>query len=125
MTKTASSTTIMTDPAADTKKQTISKDDAPTDPKTEAIQAALNWYRATFGDNPILFPIGLITVPTLYVWGDEDFAVGRVPAEATANFVSGPYQFETLEGVSHWIPGEAREQFNSLLLAHLAMYSAR
>jgi hypothetical protein len=33
--------------------------------------------------------------------------------------VSGPYRFETLDGVSHWVPEEAPETLNSLLLSHL------
>jgi hypothetical protein len=34
--------------------------------------------------------------------------------------VSGPYRFEVLEGVGHWVPQLAAERFTSLLLAHLA-----
>ncbi len=83
-----------------------------------AMTGALNYYRATrFEDLP---DPGPIESPTLYVWSTEDMALGREAAEATAGHVVGPYRFEVLEGVSHWVPEEAAEEFSRLLLAHLA-----
>ena len=52
----------------------------------------------------------------MYVWSTDDIALGREAAEATAQYVSGPYRFEVLEGVSHWIPETAPDQLNGLLL---------
>jgi pimeloyl-ACP methyl ester carboxylesterase len=66
--------------------------------------------------------VGQITVPTLYVWSDNDIALGRSAAEATVRWVSGPYRFEVLEGVSHWIPETAPDALNRLLLGHLAAH---
>jgi pimeloyl-ACP methyl ester carboxylesterase len=83
-----------------------------------ALTAALNWYRAT--EPTSLTDVGPITVPTLYVWSDEDIALGRTAAEATGDWVSGPYRFEVLPGVSHWIPETAPAALNGLLLDHLA-----
>ncbi|MEY2477971.1 MAG: hypothetical protein QOG87_3286 [Actinomycetota bacterium] len=83
-----------------------------------AMTAALNWYRAaSIGD---VEGMGPITTPTLYVWSDNDVALGRDAAEATAAHVQGPYRFEVLEGISHWIAEEATDCFNALLLEHLA-----
>ena len=48
--------------------------------------------------------------PTLYVWSTGDEAFGRAAAEATAEWVHGPYSFEVLEHVSHWIPETAPER---------------
>ena len=45
--------------------------------------------------------------------------MGREAAEATGQHVKGPYHFEVLEGVSHWIPEEAADRLNQLLLDHL------
>ena len=85
-----------------------------------AMTAALNYYRATrFDDQP---PIGEITSPTLYVWSTDDMALGREAAEATGDHVAGPYRFEVLEGVSHWIPEHAADDFGRLLLEHLAAH---
>jgi pimeloyl-ACP methyl ester carboxylesterase len=82
-----------------------------------AMQAALNWYRAA--DITLVEGLGPITMPTLYVWSTEDVALGREGAEATAAHVEGPYRFEVLEGVSHWIAEQAPERTNELLLEHL------
>jgi pimeloyl-ACP methyl ester carboxylesterase len=85
-----------------------------------ALTAALNWYRAT--DPATLADVGAITVPTLYVWSDEDIALGRSAAEATKDWVAGPYRFEVLSGVSHWIPETAPAELNRLLLEHLGAH---
>jgi pimeloyl-ACP methyl ester carboxylesterase len=80
-----------------------------------ALTAALNWYRAGRPDGPI----GVVDVPTLYVWSTEDSAFGPAAAQETRRWVKGPYRFETLQGVSHWIPEEAPETLSRLLLEHL------
>lgn len=87
-----------------------------------ALTAALNWYRATELDS--MQGVGAISVPTMYVWSTEDIALGREAALATAQHVTGPYRFEVLEGVSHWIPEMAPDQVNSLVLDFLGSQSA-
>jgi pimeloyl-ACP methyl ester carboxylesterase len=82
-----------------------------------AMTAALNWYRAA--DLGLVEGLGPITTPTMYVWSTHDPALGREAAEATAAQVEGPYRFEVLEGVSHWIAEEAPDALNALLLEHL------
>jgi pimeloyl-ACP methyl ester carboxylesterase len=86
-----------------------------------ALTGALNWYRA--------LPLDLrggpgkpVSVPTLYVWSDKDVALGRWAAERTARYVTGPYTFLELPGVSHWIPEEAPDALTDALLPHLAAY---
>ncbi|MFS4095315.1 alpha/beta fold hydrolase [Streptomyces sp. AF1A] len=85
-----------------------------------ALTAALNWYRAGRPDGSI----GTVDVPTLYVWSTGDRAFGATPAQETGRWVSGPYRFETLQGVSHWIPEEAPEALNRLLLDQLRAHGA-
>lgn len=80
-----------------------------------ALTAALNWYRA----NPSLAAVGPVSVPTLYVWSTEDVAVGSTAALAAGNHVTGPYRFEILEDISHWIPEEAPAALSRFLLEHL------
>lgn len=87
-----------------------------------AVAAALNWYRTI--DLGMVMGLGPVTTPTLFVWSTDDIAIGREGAEATADHVAGPYRFEVLEGVSHWIPEEAADDLNRLLLEHLASASA-
>ncbi|MFJ9535728.1 alpha/beta fold hydrolase [Streptomyces sp. NPDC101225] len=80
-----------------------------------ALTAALNWYRAGRPDGAI----GVVHVPTLYVWSTGDSAFGAAAARETRRWVDGPYRFETLHGVGHWVPEEAPEILGRLLLAHL------
>jgi pimeloyl-ACP methyl ester carboxylesterase len=86
-----------------------------------ALTAALNWYRALPLDRPHL---GRITVPTLYVWGAEDFALGPAAAAGTARWVTGPYTFVRLPDTGHWIPELAPEALLTPLLDQLRRYSS-
>ncbi|WP_328605161.1 alpha/beta hydrolase [Amycolatopsis sp. NBC_00345] len=83
-----------------------------------ALTAALNWYRAGRPGGKI----GEITVPTMYVWSTEDVAFGSVAAFGTEKWVTGPYRFEMLEDVSHWVAEEAPEALTSLLVEHLTAH---
>ncbi len=85
-----------------------------------AITAALNWYRAM--DRAVLLDLEPVIVPTLYVWSSGDDAFCRAAAEGTAECVHGPYTFEVLENVSHWIPEMAPVELSDLLLRHLSAY---
>ena len=82
-----------------------------------AMQAALNWYRAaSLTDAESLGPIGM---PTLFVWSTDDAALGPDAARWTEEYVAGPYRFEVLEGIGHWIAETAPDRLNALLLEHL------
>ena len=85
-----------------------------------AMEAALAWYRAR---GAIRSPLGVIRVPTLYVWGDADDTVGRSAAEWTREYVSGPYEFAVLPGGGHFTADQMPEQVNALMLKHLARHS--
>jgi pimeloyl-ACP methyl ester carboxylesterase len=82
-----------------------------------ALEAALSWYAAT--DAWLVRDLGEITVPTLFVWGEEDPAVGRAAAERCGDHVAGPYRFVPLPGAGHWIPELDAARFTPLLLEHL------
>lgn len=85
-----------------------------------ALVAAVDWYRSMSGSASAATPPA--SIPTLYVWSDDDPALGRDAAEATAALVTGEYRFEVLEGVGHWIPELAADRFTALLLEHLASH---
>lgn len=89
----------------------------------EALDAAINWYRAVRSSTIRPAEMPPITVPTLYVWGTDDPTVGRDAAEGTADDVTGPYRFEPLTGFGHTIPDEAAGVFTDLLLDHLATHA--
>ena len=84
--------------------------------KPGALTAALNWYRAVSPNDAE--GIAPIVTPTLFVWSDKDAAIGREAAEATAQYVEGPYRFEILTGVNHWITEVAPAELDRLLLEH-------
>ncbi len=86
----------------------------------EALNAALNWYRANLADRNLTGSIGATTVPTLYMWGTKDETFCRETAEDTANYVEAPYRFVAVEGGNHWLPESAAEVVNGALLAHLS-----
>ena len=83
----------------------------------DGLASWLRWYAAQrledVGDTPP------VVVPTLYAWSDGDVALGRAAAEGTQAWVTGPYRFEVLAGVSHWIPEEAADTVVRLLIEHL------
>lgn len=84
-----------------------------------AARGAINWYRAMPFSPPSL--TAHIAVPTMYVYGSDDFALGRRAADLTGRYVTGPYRYEVLDGVGHWIP-ERGDLVNPLLLEHLAAH---
>ena len=82
----------------------------------EALTGALNWYRALpFADRP---SVGNISVPTTYVWGRRDFALGRAAAERTAAHVSGDYRFVALDA-GHWLPETRPAEVAAAVLARI------
>ena len=91
----------------------------------EGMRGVLDWYRAGALPREPGVPRGMdpdfpaIEVPTLYVWSDEDPAIGPAGAHATEHHVRGPYRFVVLEGIGHWIPETAAARFNEELLDHL------
>jgi pimeloyl-ACP methyl ester carboxylesterase len=85
------------------------------------LTAALNYYRANLvagggaWETPIR--VGPITMPTALLWGDQDPALGRSAAEATARHVEGEYHLEVLEGAGHWLQFERPAEVSLALSA--------
>jgi pimeloyl-ACP methyl ester carboxylesterase len=78
-----------------------------------ALTGALNWYRGL--PSSLLTPVRDCPVPTTYVWGREDFALGRVAAEATGRQVAAPYRFVEL-AAGHWLPETRPREVASVIL---------
>ena len=78
-----------------------------------ALTAALAWYRALRHSSRERFPT--VRVPTTFVWGRDDPALGRVGAELTRDAVSAPYRFVELDA-GHWLPETRPVQVASVLL---------
>lgn len=77
------------------------------------LTLALNWYRAMSPHDAD--GLGLVTVPTSYLWGSADVAFGPAAAARSGEFVNAPYTFVPLEGASHWLPDEAPDTIADVL----------
>lgn len=84
-----------------------------------ALNAALAWFRANPLPPVIPAPVGPVTVPTLYVWGDLDFAFSRDAAYRSRQYVTGPYRFVELVGVNHWVAETATQRVLDLIMSQL------
>ncbi len=84
-----------------------------------ALRGALGWYRA-LPITDLRAGASRVTVPTTLVWSTGDVALVRKGAELTADFVTGDYHLEVLDGVSHWIPDEAPDALATAIAARAA-----
>lgn len=83
------------------------------------LSLALNWYRANemhmlFGDFP------RIKVPVLGIWGSGDIFLSETAMLLSAKYVDAPWRYERIEGAGHWIPLDAPERLNNILIDYLA-----
>jgi pimeloyl-ACP methyl ester carboxylesterase len=85
------------------------------------LEAAMNWYRAAAtGEGLAAASTPAVTAPVLYLWGDADQSVGRVAAELTAEYVTGPYRFVEIPGGGHFLTDDgSNATVERELLAHL------
>ena len=83
-----------------------------------ALTASLNWYRANLAPRmpdarPQLPPV---TVPTLGVWSDGDRYLDGARMRASGDLVKAPWKYAEVKGATHWIPLDAPDELNALLL---------
>lgn len=86
-----------------------------------ALTGGINWYRGVPLSN-MRDSNQQISVPTMYVWSDNDIALKPKAARDTAKYVAADYRFEVLEGVSHWIPDTEPDRLADLLLDWFAAH---
>lgn len=83
-----------------------------------ALAGALGWYRGIpFSANA---GVGQVTVPTTYVWGNRDTALGRRAAERTERHVSAPYRFVELPA-GHWLPEKHPQEVAAAVLDRIGL----
>ena len=84
-----------------------------------ALTAGLNWYRANLPPEswisgpPALPPI---LAPTMGVWSSDDIALTEEQMTLSEKFVQGTWRYERIDDIGHWIPTEAPDTLNGLLL---------
>jgi pimeloyl-ACP methyl ester carboxylesterase len=87
-----------------------------------SLTPGLNWYRAnippqSWVDPPLVLPP--VAAPTMGVWSSGDMALTEQQMTASAEHVKGPWRYERIEGAGHWMPLEAPDAVNGLLLDFL------
>lgn len=110
-------------------------------PTPESLTGPLNWYRGMPASNAMFSSLrgrlkggaALTTqpsadpsapskpraaVPTTFVWGSRDSALGRAAAEKTVDFVRGDYQFVELDE-NHWLPEVKPQEVADAILARV------
>lgn len=88
----------------------------------DALDAAINWYRAGKLASIAVSNLPAVTRPTLYVWGDADATVGRSAAQSTRSWVDAPYTFVEAPDIGHFLTDQDPTIFPPLLLDHLELH---
>lgn len=91
-----------------------------------ALLAGLNLYRAN--TDPAAFvrgpapdsPRHRVACPVMGVWSSDDFALGEEQMSGSAAYVDGPWRYERIEAVDHWVPTHAADRLSELLVGFLA-----
>jgi pimeloyl-ACP methyl ester carboxylesterase len=89
--------------------------------RPDALTASLNWYRANLaprmpGSLPTLPPV---EAPTLGIWSTNDHYLDGERMKMSGRFLKGPWRYEQIDGASHWIPLDASDRLNQLLIEWL------
>jgi pimeloyl-ACP methyl ester carboxylesterase len=90
-----------------------------------ALTAAINIYRANINPETWITPprdYPKVRVPTMGVWSTRDLALTEEQMTASGDYVAAEWRYERIEGASHWIPLDAPEDLNGLLLDWLGSH---
>jgi pimeloyl-ACP methyl ester carboxylesterase len=93
-----------------------------------ALTASLNVYRANSSARSLLKParrLPKIQAPTLGVWSSRDLALTEKSMTGSGDYVSGPWRYERLEGVGHWMQLEVADDVTALLLDFIDQHENR
>ena len=92
-----------------------------------ALKAGLNWYRANLSSKTITAikesPADIIT-PTLFIWGNQDPALGRKGTELTLNYMKGSYYRFIEIDAGHWLIQDSYDEVSEAILDHLKLLPA-
>lgn len=91
----------------------------------DALTAGLNYYRANMPPESLVAPpldLPAVAAPVLGVWSSGDIALTEEQMTGSAAYVAGPWRYERVEGAGHWLPLEAPEEVNALLLDFLGRH---
>jgi pimeloyl-ACP methyl ester carboxylesterase len=80
------------------------------------LTGGLNWYRGMWLPDKRASAAQHVEVPTTFIWGNGDEALGRRAAELTGSFVRAPYRFVEVDA-NHWLPENEPELVAREILA--------
>jgi pimeloyl-ACP methyl ester carboxylesterase len=87
-----------------------------------SLTPGLNYYRANIPPEAWLSrgrSLPAVAAPTMGVWSTGDIALTERQMTDSAQNVTGPWRYERLDGLGHWMQLEAPDQVNRLLLDFL------
>src|SRR3984885_3530087 len=89
--------------------------------RPDALKASLNWYRANVAPHLPESPPKLPSVeaPTLGIWSSNDHYLDGERMKISGQFVKARWRYEQIDDASHWIPLDAPERLNRLLIEWL------
>jgi pimeloyl-ACP methyl ester carboxylesterase len=60
-----------------------------------------------------------VQAPVMAIWSSGDFALTERSMTGSERHVAGPWRYERIEGVGHWLQLEAQDAVNALLIDFL------
>jgi pimeloyl-ACP methyl ester carboxylesterase len=90
--------------------------------RTGSLTPGLNYYRANVPPEVLIAPpleLPPVVAPTMGVWGSGDFALTEMQMSGSSAYVTGPWRYERVDGMAHWLPWEAPDIVNELLIDFL------
>ncbi|GAB1545207.1 alpha/beta fold hydrolase [Scytonema sp. NUACC21] len=87
--------------------------------KRGALTAMLNYYRNIFQQRIVNQSWGVLEVPTLMIWGEQDTALGKELTYGTEAYVRD-FQIRYIPNSSHWVQQEQPELVSQYMREFLA-----
>jgi pimeloyl-ACP methyl ester carboxylesterase len=90
-----------------------------------ALTSALNWYRANippeqYAQSTRGTGLAAVQCPVMGIWSERDMALTERQMTDSARHVAGPWRYERIPHVGHWIPTYAPARTTELLLDFFA-----
>ena len=92
-----------------------------------SVTPGLNYYRANVPPGAMFGPpveLPPVQAPTMGVWSSADFALLEEQMTGSAEFCTGGWRYQRVEGAGHWFQWEQPERVNELLLDFLPRSAA-
>ncbi|OUL26478.1 epoxide hydrolase [Nostoc sp. T09] len=88
--------------------------------KSGALTAMLNYYRNVFQQRILKINWGILEVPTLMIWGENDTALGKELSYGTEAYVKN-FQIKYISNCSHWVQQEKPDLVNQYIRDFLTL----